>query len=65
MLLLVTILLLITLSMHDVLVVELTLGAHAQRGLQYLLCVSVSLLLNISLYTIIRAKNDSNLPSSG
>ena len=29
----------------------LTLGAHAQRGLQYLVCVSVCLLLNISLFT--------------
>ena len=30
---------------------SLTLGAHAQRGLQYLVCVSVCLLLNISLFT--------------
>ena len=29
----------------------LTLGAHAQRGLQYLVCVSVCLLPNISLFT--------------
>ena len=29
----------------------LTLAAHAQRGLQYLVCVSVCLLLNISLFT--------------
>ena len=42
----------------DQLAVLLTLGAHAQRGLQYLVCVSVCvcvclsvcLLLNISLY---------------
>ena len=30
---------------------SLTLRTHAQRGLQYLVCVSVCLLLNISLFT--------------
>ena len=35
----------------NLLITFLTLGVHAQRGLLYLVCVSVCLLLNISLYT--------------
>ena len=44
---------------HDL----LTLGVHAQRELQYLVCVSVTQLLTFNV--IIRATNDSNLPSGG
>ena len=53
----------------------LTLGAHAQRGLQYLVCVSLCLCVtqhlclcvtqHLTLYVIIRATNNSNLPSGG
>ena len=51
----------------------LTLGAHAQRGLQYLVCVSVcvsvcvcvSVTQHLTFYVIIRATNDTNLLSGG
>ena len=47
----------------------LTLDAHAQGELLYLvcvcLCVCVSVTQHLSLYAIIRATNDSNLPSGG
>ena len=46
----------------------LTLGAHAQRGLQYLVCVCVCLCVCYStshFNVIIRTTNNSNLPSSG
>ena len=39
--------------------VLLTFGVHAQRGLQYLVCVSVC----CTFYVIIRATNDTNLLS--
>ena len=47
----------------------LTLGAHAQRGLRYLVCVSVCLCVCVSVtqhltfHVIIRATNDTNLLS--
>jgi len=40
----------------------LTLGVHAQRGLQYLVCVSVT--QHLTFHMIIRATNDTNLLSS-
>jgi len=49
----------------------LTLGAHAQGGLQYLVCVSlclcvcVSVTQHLTLHVIIHATNNSNLPSGG
>ena len=57
----------------------LTLGAHAQRGLQYLVCVSVcvsvclcvclcvcvSVTQHLTFYVFIRATNDTNLLSGG
>ena len=49
----------------------LTLGAHAQRGLQYLVCVSVcvcvcvSVTQHLTFHAIIRATNDTNLLSGG
>ena len=47
----------------------LTLGAHAQRGLQYLVCVSVCLCVcvcvsvtqHLTFHVIICATNDTNL----
>ena len=41
----------------------LTLGAHAQRGLQYLVCVCVcvSVTQHLTFHVIIRATNDTNL----
>ena len=41
----------------------LTLGAHAQRGLQYLVCVSVcvSVTQHLTFHVFIRATNDTNL----
>ena len=41
----------------------LTLGAHAQRGLQYLVCVSVT--QHLTFHVFIRATNDTNLPGGG
>ena len=54
---------------HDL----LTLGVHAQRGLQYLVCVCVSVCVCVcvsvtqflTFNVIIRATNDSNLLSGG
>ena len=48
-------------------IVLLTLGAHAQQGLQYLVCVCVcvSIIQHLTLYVIIRATNNSNLPRGG
>ena len=47
----------------------LTLGAHAQRGLQYLVCVSVcvcvSVTQHLTFHVFIRATNDTNLLGSG
>ena len=43
----------------------LTLGAHAQRGLRYLVCVCVSVTQHLTFHVIIRVKNDNNLLSSG
>ena len=39
----------------------LTLGAHAQRGLRYLVCVSVcvSVTQHLTFHVIIRATNDT------
>jgi len=51
---------------------SLTLGAHAQQGLQYLVCVCVSVCCvcvsvtqHLTFHAIIRATNDTNLLSSG
>ena len=41
----------------------LTLGVHAQRGLQYLACVSVT--QHLTFHVIIHATNDTNLLSGG
>ena len=47
----------------------LTPGVHAQRGLQYLVCVSVcvcvSVTQHLTFHAIIRATNDTNLLSGG
>ena len=45
----------------------LTLGAHAQRGLQYLVSVSVcvSVTQHLTFHVFIRATNDTNLLSGG
>ena len=56
------------LSLH---LASLTLGAHAQRGLRYLVCVSVCLCVCVSVtqhltfYVFNRATNDTNLLSGG
>ena len=42
---------------------NLTLGAHAQRGLQYLVCVSVT--QHLTFHAIICGTNDTNLLSGG
>ena len=42
---------------------SLTLGAHAQRGLQYLVCVSVT--QHLTFHVFIRATNDTNLLGGG
>jgi len=51
--------------LHDL----LTLGAHAQRGVITVLglcvCVCVSVTQHLTLNALIRATNDSNLPSGG
>ena len=54
------------LQLQYVLCVSLTLGTHAQRGLQYLVCVSVcvSVTQRLTFHVIIRATNDTNLLSS-
>ena len=44
---------------------SLTLGAHVQRGLQYLVCVCVSVTQHLTLHMFIRATNDTNLLSGG
>ena len=49
----------------------LTLGMHAQRGLQYLVCVCVcvsvcvSVAQHLTFHVIIRPTNNTNLLSSG
>ena len=53
----------------------LTLGAHAQRGLRYLVCVSVCLCVclcvcvsvtqHLTFYVFIHATNDTNLLGGG
>ena len=47
----------------------LTLGAHAQRGLQYLVCVCVcvcvSVTQHLTFHVIIRTTNGTNLLSGG
>ena len=45
----------------------LTLGVHAQRGLRYLVCVSVcvSVTQHLTFDVIIRVKNKNNLLSGG
>ena len=45
----------------------LTLGAHAQRGLRYLVCVSVcvSVTQHLTFYVFIHATNDTNLLGGG
>ena len=43
----------------------LTLGAHAQRGLQYLVCVCVSVTQHLTFHVFIRATNETNLLGSG
>ena len=45
----------------------LTLGAHVQRGLQYLVCVSVcvSVTQHLTFHMFIRATNDTNLLGGG
>ena len=47
----------------------LTLGAHAQRGLRYLVCVCVcvcvSVTQHLTFYVFIRATNDTNLLGGG
>ena len=49
----------------------LTLGAHAQRGLQYLVCVCVcvcvcvSVTQHLTFHVFIRATNDTNLLGGG
>ena len=40
---------------------SLTLGAHAQRGLRYLVCVSVT--QHLTFHVIIRVTNDNNILS--
>ena len=42
---------------------SLTFGTHAQRGLQYLVCVSVT--QHLTFDVIIHATNDTNLLSGG
>ena len=46
---------------------SLTLGAHVQRGLQYLVCVSVcvSVTQHLTFHVFIRATNDTNLLDGG
>ena len=44
---------------------SLTLGAHAQRGLRYLVCVCVSVTQHLTFHVIVRVKNDNNLLSGG
>ena len=41
----------------------LTLGAHAQRGLRYLICVSVHVFVtqHLTFHMFIHATNDTNL----
>ena len=43
----------------------LTLGAHAQRGLQHLVCVSVCVFVtqHLTFHVFFRATNDTNLGS--
>ena len=47
----------------------LTLGAHAQRGLRYLVCVcvcvSVSVTQHLTFHVFIHATNDTNLLGGG
>ena len=45
----------------QLLFLSLTLGAHAQRGLRYLVCVSVcvSVTQHLTFHVIIRATNDT------
>ena len=56
-------------------ITSLTLGAHAQRGLQYLVCVSVcvsvcvcvcvSVTQHLTFHVFIRTTNDTNLLGGG
>ena len=50
---------------HDIVGKFLTLGMHVQRGLQYLVCVSVRLSVtqHLTFHGIIRTTNDTNLLS--
>ena len=43
----------------------LTLGAHAQRGLQYLVSVCVSVTQHLTCYVIIRATNETSVADEG
>ena len=52
-----------TSSILDPLFAFLTLGAHAQRGLQYLVCVSVT--QHLTFHVFIRATNDTKLLGGG
>ena len=52
-----------TMHMRSAIIASLTLGAHAQRGLQYLVCVSVSVCLLprfLPLRATRRPKSDTN-----
>ena len=59
------------LSLYFVVMSLLTLGAHAQRGLRYFVCVSVcvcvcvSVTQHLTFHMIIHATNDTNLLSGG
>ena len=43
---------------------SLILGVHAQQGLQYLLCVSVSVTQHLTFHEIIRATNDTTFSAA-